>query len=54
MNPLKSVHGTLALGFITAIVITLVVGETELNKWSLTVWLHVFFGIIWILDSAVY
>ena len=48
MNPLKSVHGTIALGFITAIVITLLIGETELNRWSLAVWLHVFFGVIWI------
>ncbi|MCG8379656.1 MAG: urate hydroxylase PuuD [Proteobacteria bacterium] len=48
MNPLKSVHGTIALGFVTAIVITLLVGDTALNGWSLAVWLHVFFGIIWI------
>ena len=48
MNPLKSVHGTIALGFIVAIVITLLVGDTVFNKWSFMVWLHVFFGIIWI------
>jgi len=48
MNPLKSVPGTIALGFITAVVITVLVGDTALNVWSLTVWLHVFFGIIWI------
>lgn len=48
MNPLKSVHGTIALGFITAIVIALLVGETSFNVVSFTVWLHVFFGIIWI------
>lgn len=48
MNPLKSVNGTIILGFITAIVIMLVVGETSLNISSLIVWLHVFFGIIWI------
>ena len=48
MNPLKSVSGTIILGFITAIVITLLIGDTALNTWALTVWLHVFFGIIWI------
>jgi uncharacterized membrane protein len=48
MNPLKSVHGTLALGFVTAIIITLLVGDTSFNLLSFTVWLHVFFGVIWI------
>ena len=48
MNPLKSVSGTIALGFITAVVITVLIGDTVLNVWSLTVWLHVFFGVIWI------
>jgi len=48
MNPLKSVHGTLALGFSTAIVIMLLVGDMTFNLWSLVVWLHVFAGVIWI------
>ncbi len=48
MNPLKSVNGTLALGFVLAVVITLLIGDTTFNAWSFTVWLHVFFGIIWI------
>ena len=49
MNPLKSVHGTLALGFIIAIVVMFLVGgKPEFNLLSLTVWLHVFFGVIWI------
>jgi uncharacterized membrane protein len=48
MNPLKSVHGTIALGFVVAIVLTLLVGDTVLNMWSLVVWFHVFFGVIWI------
>lgn len=48
MNPLKSIHGTLALGFVAAIAITLVAQPTAFNAWSFTVWLHVFFGIIWI------
>lgn len=48
MNPLKSIPGTIILGFITAVVIALLVGDTALNIVSLIVWLHVFFGIIWI------
>ena len=48
MNPLKSVSGTIILGFVTAILISLLIGTTALNAWSLAVWLHVFFGIIWI------
>jgi len=48
MNPLKSVNGTIILGFVTAVVIMLAVGGASLNVWSLVVWLHVFFGIIWI------
>ena len=55
MNPLKTVKGTLILGFVTAVVIAVLInlcltgGMTGgLNNWSLVVWLHVFFGIIWI------
>ena len=48
MNPLKSVNGTIILGFVNAVAIMLVVGGAGLNVWSLVVWLHVFFGIIWI------
>jgi uncharacterized membrane protein len=48
MNPLKSIQGTLILGFVLAVIITLVIGDMSFNKWSFTVWLHVFFGIIWI------
>ena len=48
MNPLKSVNGTITLGFVTAVVIALLVGTTSFNAWSFAVWLHVFFGIIWI------
>lgn len=48
MNPLKSVHGTIVLGFVTAIIIALLVGDTAFDIVSTTVWLHVFFGIIWI------
>jgi uncharacterized membrane protein len=48
MNPLKSVNGTIILGFVTAVAIMLAIGGNGLNIWSLVVWLHVFFGIIWI------
>ncbi len=49
MNPLKSVHGTIALGFVTSIIIMLVVdGVGDFNLWSFVVWLHVFAGVIWI------
>jgi len=48
MNPLKSIQGTLALGFVAAVVITVLIGDTVFNAWSFAVWLHVFFGIIWI------
>jgi uncharacterized membrane protein len=48
MNPLKSVNGTIILGFVTAVAIMLAFGGNGLNVLSLVVWLHVFFGIIWI------
>ncbi len=48
MNPLKSVSGTITLGFVVAIVLLLAFGNRTLNMWSLTVWLHVFFGVLWI------
>ena len=53
MNPLKSLHFTLVLGFVLALVIALVgeIGiqtEVQFNAWSFAVWLHVFFGVIWI------
>ena len=55
MNPLKTIKGTLILGFVTAVVVAFLInwGVSDaatggLNKWSLMVWLHVFFGVIWI------
>lgn len=48
MNPLKSITGTLVLGFVTSIVVIVLVGGGDLNIWSLVVWLHVFAGVIWI------
>ncbi len=49
MNPLRSVTGTIILGFVTAVVIALIMdAPTDMSTWSAVVWLHVFFGIIWI------
>ncbi len=49
MNPLKSVPGTIALGFIVAIILGIADSDGfGINTVSLVVWLHVFFGVIWI------
>jgi len=48
MNPLKSINGTLVLGFVTAIIVMVLMGDGTFNMWSTVVWLHVFAGIIWI------
>ncbi len=47
MNPLKSIPGTIILGFMVAVAIALAVSGPG-NVMSLVVWLHVFTGIIWI------
>ena len=48
-NPLKSVTGTITLGFIVAVAIAFIMkGGFVFVLWSMTVWLHVFFGVIWI------
>ena len=49
MNPLKSIPGTIISGFVLAIVIAVYDQSDVTNAmWSITVWLHVFFGVIWI------
>ncbi len=50
MNPLKSISGTIISGFILSIiVILLITGQFgNFNLWSLTVWLHVLAGVVWI------
>jgi len=48
MNPLKSVSGTIAAGFIFAILFLVFHGVSSFNLWSTMVWLHVFAGVIWI------
>ena len=55
MNPLKTIKGTLILGFVTAVVVALLINQCVsgsavggFNKWSFMVWLHAFFGVIWV------
>jgi uncharacterized membrane protein len=54
MNPLNSIWGTIITGFIVAILAALALVDAFvdrdiiLNLWSLTVWLHVLAGIVWI------
>ena len=54
MNPLKSVRATITIGFVLSVVIAFLLNndgavlETMAERWSLIVWLHVFFGVIWI------
>ncbi|MGI9229880.1 MAG: urate hydroxylase PuuD [Gammaproteobacteria bacterium] len=48
MNILKSVSGTIVLGFVTAVIIMFIFGPAGLDKASLVVWLHVFAGVIWV------
>ena len=53
MNPLKSIKGTLILGFAVSILIMVLLGgdgliNTRTKLWSMIVWLHVFVGVIWI------
>ena len=50
MNPLKSVRGTIIAGFVLAIVILLLIGDSHVGTAmpvnSVIIWLHVFAGII--------
>ena len=52
MNPLKTVLGTIITGFVLAIVILLVLGDSHIPAAmpvnAIMIWLHVFAGIIWI------
>ena len=54
MNPLKSVRATIISGFVLSVAIAFLVNndgdilENMNERWSLVVWLHVFFGVIWI------
>ncbi|MGI9310627.1 MAG: urate hydroxylase PuuD [bacterium] len=49
MNPLKSVGGTIAAGFVAAVLITFLLNApASASAWSFAVWLHVLAGITWI------
>jgi uncharacterized membrane protein len=49
MNPLTSIKGTIALGFVLAILAAFFIfPNTGFNSAELVVWLHVIFGITWI------
>ncbi len=48
MNPLKSVTGTIVLGFVVALIVILALGSGTFSLWSTVTWLHVFAGVIWI------
>ncbi|MDJ0711216.1 MAG: urate hydroxylase PuuD [Woeseiaceae bacterium] len=52
MNPLKSIVGTIVSGFVLAIIIVLVTKGNHMvagmSAQSITIWLHVLFGITWI------
>lgn len=48
MNPLTSIAGTIASGFVLAVLIVLGLGMTGLNLWEIEVWAHVLAGITWI------
>ena len=47
MNPLLSIKGTLAVGFILALAVAFGLGN-GLPGMNLIVWMHVFAGVIWI------
>ena len=47
MNPLMTIKGTIAVGFILALAIAFGMGN-GLNGMSVVVWLHVLAGVVWI------
>ena len=46
MNPLLTIKGTLAVGFILALAVAFGMGNGIMS--SLTIWLHVLAGVVWI------
>ena len=50
----RQVRATITIGFVLSVVIAFLINndgavlETMAERWSLIVWLHVFFGVIWI------
>lgn len=47
MNPLMTIKGTLAVGFILALAMAFGMGN-GLNGMSIVIWLHVMAGVVWI------
>jgi uncharacterized membrane protein len=52
MNPLNTIKGTIVAGFVVAIIIVMLAGDSHMPAAmpvnSVIIWLHVFAGIIWI------
>ena len=49
MNPLMTIKGTLAVGFVLALIVAFGIGNGMAGLMSsLTVWLHVLAGVVWI------
>jgi len=48
MNPLLSIKGTIAVGFVLAMAVAFGMGTLETFKGVATVWLHIVAGITWI------
>ena len=49
MNPLKSILGTIVAGFVISIIIALLESSPVASAaWSISVWLHVLAGVVWI------
>jgi uncharacterized membrane protein len=52
MNPLNTIKGTIVAGFVIAIIIVMLAGDSHMPAAmpvnSVIIWLHVFAGIIWI------
>src|SRR5271170_4867296 len=48
MNPLKSVTGSIVLGVIIAIIVTLAIQPHVFNELGLARWIHILSGVTWI------
>ena len=48
MNPLNSVRGSLAAGFVLALVLALLIAPTGFHELGFARWLHVISGIVWV------
>ncbi len=52
MNPLNTIKGTIVGGFVLAIIIVMVAGDSHMPAAmpvnSVMIWLHVFAGVIWV------